>query len=335
MGIPATVRVLLSADVEPNRQVHSTRPGEATLCLESLPPSLLSRPGLVLRALHLWWGGQPGDLHPTVDQLARVSGLETRTVQRGLADLEILGLIVIQRERDHPVGRSIRPAEGVTALSGGGNLGAPELSGGDSHPLTELSPHYVESTFEPKYVSRGTPSLSRGDRRDTPAQGMVPTVAGGIGAVADQVMTRLALSVGMEQQQGLRFQGERASVRPPSDSPRLGQVLSRLESADCDETELQWAVSRLAGEYGPEFRPFYRSACSKVRTGTLALGVLLDSVEEASREGVKNRGAAFVAAVQRRGGKAGTPTPGPNRQAHPGVGEATVPDSVQPIKSVG
>jgi hypothetical protein len=120
----------------------------------------------------------------------------------------------------------------------------------------------------------------------------------------------------------LPLAGGDARPRAKGTDLKLTQVLARLDVPEVDPEEQQWAVARLAGEYGPAFKPFYWKVVEAVRQGREPLGKLMEAVEEAGRHGVKDRGRAFTAACKRTMSSLAsrTPGPGPNRQAHPGPG---------------
>lgn len=306
--------------------------------LLSIDSRFLNRAGLTWRALLAWWRLNPTDDHPTNGQLRDqlraldLADVDERTIARGIADLAALGVLAVEPDRRHRVGRRIAwtPDNSVTP----DRTGAPESSPQTDQARQSCQPSYVlrSNDADTNVIRDGRDKVVTPDNPVTPEAALPGTIAGGIASIADGVMQRLALAVGMERQPQLGFRANAPAARPTSNSPKLMQVLGRLDCSDCTDTDLQWAIARLAGEYGPEYRPFYRNACVKVRAGGMALATLIESVEEAEREGVKNRGAAFVAAVQRRRG-AGTPTPGPNHQAHPGVGDRTVPDTANLTKT--
>jgi hypothetical protein len=312
--------------------------------LESIDPRLLSRPGLVLRALQLHQAVNPGDTHPTVGQLAAAGGIQTRTVIRGLAELVQLGLISIRPDPSNKVGRSIHLI-GVMDMSA---CQLPELSGTPDKVVTPDkvgAPQLAPPPLNVSYVGRrsaSAPDVQRGaDNFGTPDKPVTPpdNPFSKPGNPILERLERLRLAIGPEHQEKLPLTGGDPTPRAKGTELRLCQVLGRLEVPECDETDLQWAIARLKGEYGPGFEGFYRKVCEQTRLGREPIGRLIAAVEEASREGVKNKGAAFIAACRRTMPTlAGTPDPGPNRQSSPGVRAENIvpaPDRGQFNQSVG
>jgi len=308
------------------------------VCIEQIDYRLLNRAGLALRALAHWRLGNPTDDTPSNgqlrDQLRSLDGLEVdeRTIRRGINDLAAAGLVTIETLRHHPVGRRIQmeppPDRSVPP---------------DSNPRTDLSGltlNVIELNSKSTYYVRPDSSVRGGGQNCPPPDRTVRRVepytdpetippASPIGRVFERLA--LAIGGGDEVQGKLPLTGGTPRPRDKGTELRLTQVLGRLEIPD-DGTNQRWAIGRLKGEYGASYEPFYRKVAEAVRVGREPVGKLLDAVEEAGREGVKNRGAAFVAACKRTmktlGREAGTPDPGPYRQAHPGSGEnPIVPES--------
>jgi hypothetical protein len=118
------------------------------------------------------------------------------------------------------------------------------------------------------------------------------------------IVEQLAIAIGPELQGSLPLATSTHRLpRGPRDQLRLAQVVGRLECADCTDDDAAVAIARLTGEFGPaNYRPYHAALVKRIRLGQLAIGPVMDAIEEAMREGVANRGASFVAAMQRRGG---------------------------------
>jgi hypothetical protein len=308
------------------------------LCIDQVNPHLLNRAGLALRALAHWWKLHPEDLHPTngqlVDTLRALDQIrvDERTIARGLKDLNKIGLVLLERIENHAVGRRIvgeqPPDRSVTP----DRSGAPDLS--------RLTLNVLPEEEHSKTSNVGQNSSVRGDRTVAPPaeparrSSFEPTRSEPQPTGLANVLGRLTVAIGNEQKEKLPLTGGSNLRRPPA--LKLHQVIKRLDQADCSSEDLGVIVARLGGEYGPAYQGFYRKVCTAIRTGREPFGSIISAIEEAERESVKNRGAAFVAACKRTmPSLSGGPDPEPSRQAHPGSGGNSAPDSRQSNKSVG